>query len=422
MTGPEPMARSPEVFAYTGPHGLAFRPFGRIMRQSCPVCGSRDIGNVFKLPMSRIDPPITVFGGYFNEIPTLNSPFEIFAWDLCRRCNSIFLNPAAPRERINANYRASESYLKKMVDQATWSAHEERYEALMRFAPPAAGNLVDAACGGGHTLFLAQRDRARHWNRLVGLELSEAYVANLRQHGIEAYQFDLDRDDHRSRLGAGSIDLVSFQEAFEHVERPLAVMAKLLDLLREGGRLYFSAQRYGQGCNLPILAGEPIYIGPRLIDLLPEMLPCTVVDVEKYGPRYLIAIERTAQPVGEAQLAIGIEAVPAATALPEQRTSRMPIPLKPPFERELGFCFTKELSECADPLRELADCPEAPRRSRLVLLENGAPIGEAHAVHDDIRQRGSGRFSHWEDTLYFSTSDNSDPNRNAREYALAQVA
>ena len=288
------MVRTLDDFSYTGPHGLSLSAFGSVLRESCPVCGSADVGNVFRLPMRRIDPPLTVFGGYYNEIPVLRTPFKIYAWDLCRHCNSIYLNPCPPRERIIANYRASVSYLKQMEDSRTWQGHEERYDALLRFAPDNAKVLVDAACGGGHTLFLGQRDRRRTWDKLVGLELSQAYVENLRSNGIEAYQFDLDEDDHRSVLPPGSADLISFQEAFEHVQRPVAVLAKLLDLLRIGGRLYFSAQRYGDDVNLAILAGEPIYVGPRFIDLLPQLLPCIVIDVEKYGPRYLIAIERTA--------------------------------------------------------------------------------------------------------------------------------
>jgi hypothetical protein len=54
------------------------------------------------------------------------------------------------------------------------------------------------------------------------------------------------------------------------------------------------------------------------------------------------------------------------------------------------------------------------------VLENGSPIGKPHALHDDIRTVGGGLYSHWKDTLYFSTSDNSDPNSNGRSYSLAR--
>lgn len=65
------------------------------------------------------------------------------------------------------------------------------------------------------------------------------------------------------------------------------------------------------------------------------------------------------------------------------------------------------------------DVPEAPERSQLLLLENGRPLGPGHAVHNTIRVEGSGTYSFWRGGLYFSTSDNSDPNRNGRAYSVA---
>jgi hypothetical protein len=52
------------------------------------------------------------------------------------------------------------------------------------------------------------------------------------------------------------------------------------------------------------------------------------------------------------------------------------------------------------------------------LTENGRPLGPGGALHEDIRQMGQGRYSHWGEALYFSTSDNSDPNTNGRKYIL----
>jgi pectate lyase len=43
-------------------------------------------------------------------------------------------------------------------------------------------------------------------------------------------------------------------------------------------------------------------------------------------------------------------------------------------------------------------------------------MGPAHSFHQEIRESGRGRFSHWGTDLLFSTSDNSDPNTNGRSY------
>jgi hypothetical protein len=62
------------------------------------------------------------------------------------------------------------------------------------------------------------------------------------------------------------------------------------------------------------------------------------------------------------------------------------------------------------------DTSKALNASTLRIYENGVPLGPAHSADADIRELGKGRYSHWEDTLYFSSSDNSDPRTNQRRY------
>jgi hypothetical protein len=60
---------------------------------------------------------------------------------------------------------------------------------------------------------------------------------------------------------------------------------------------------------------------------------------------------------------------------------------------------------------------------RLVLLENEIPLGPGNSLHEFIRTRGSGAYSHWGDALYFSSLDGSDPRKNGRVYTYrAQAA
>jgi len=75
---------------------------------------------------------------------------------------------------------------------------------------------------------------------------------------------------------------------------------------------------------------------------------------------------------------------------------------------ESGHCYT-----CRVPKGLLSDAEAV---SRLVLLEDGAPLGPAHSSHNDIRTHGGGRYSHWTGWLYFSTPDNTDPRTNGRVY------
>jgi hypothetical protein len=93
--------------------------------------------------------------------------------------------------------------------------------------------------------------------------------------------------------------------------------------------------------------------------------------------------------------------------------------LRRPFGGELSD-FRSEDNNCW-----LASVPEwllsdREAASRLRLYEDGRPLGPAHSAHSDIRSLGQGRFSHWGPTVYFSTSDNSDPRTNGRRYSVSE--
>lgn len=79
---------------------------------------------------------------------------------------------------------------------------------------------------------------------------------------------------------------------------------------------------------------------------------------------------------------------------------------------EKGFCYV-----AAIPIGSVSD---SEGRSRVTLCEDGAPLGPAHCPHTEIREKGGGRYSHWGQAIYFSTSDNSDPTTNGRSYTFAE--
>lgn len=101
-----------------------------------------------------------------------------------------------------------------------------------------------------------------------------------------------------------------------------------------------------------------------------------------------------------------------------------------PFRQETGHAWI-----CEVVLPALPDAAGHGSRSpvRLVEVDGGVAreLGPAHAPHAEIRAAGGGRFSHWssveidpspasgewEATLYFSSSDNSDPCANGRHYS-----
>ena len=91
--------------------------------------------------------------------------------------------------------------------------------------------------------------------------------------------------------------------------------------------------------------------------------------------------------------------------------------LERPFAHRAANAYVAHLPALLDQ----SDNAEAPTRSTLVLCENGRPLGPAHSLHDDVEKSGNGKFSHWREGVIFSSSDNTDPNGNGRDYAVVQV-
>jgi MoaA/NifB/PqqE/SkfB family radical SAM enzyme len=83
------------------------------------------------------------------------------------------------------------------------------------------------------------------------------------------------------------------------------------------------------------------------------------------------------------------------------------------MEPEKGHCWVARL-----PALGPSDNLSHPSRSYVRLVEDLKPLGPGHSLHDDIRQYGDGRFSHWDGALYFSTSDHADPRSSPHQYHL----
>jgi hypothetical protein len=86
---------------------------------------------------------------------------------------------------------------------------------------------------------------------------------------------------------------------------------------------------------------------------------------------------------------------------------------------ESGFAYGIDISAFKEgPLLGRGDSNSARTVSTTVLREDANRLGPAHSLHQEIRDLGGGRFSHWGEGLVFSTSDNSDPRTNNRKYVV----
>lgn len=63
-----------------------------------------------------------------------------------------------------------------------------------------------------------------------------------------------------------------------------------------------------------------------------------------------------------------------------------------------------------------SDTDDNHENSTLILYEDDKPLGPPHTLHNDIREKGEGRYSHYHAWIFFSSSDNSDPRTNGKVY------
>jgi hypothetical protein len=97
------------------------------------------------------------------------------------------------------------------------------------------------------------------------------------------------------------------------------------------------------------------------------------------------------------------------------KSQKNDIVLTGPFEPDGAFGY---IAPEIPGTRSRSDDMHNSRRSTAVVCEDKKIIGTAHSLHADIRTKGRGRYSHWRGSLYFSTSDNTNPNTNGRRYKI----
>ena len=73
------------------------------------------------------------------------------------------------------------------------------------------------------------------------------------------------------------------------------------------------------------------------------------------------------------------------------------LPLSGCFYRPIGFCWQVRLDRLVggEKLAAIGDSRDFPLRSPVGVLENGMPLGPAHAPHEMIRTSGGSASSHW---------------------------
>jgi len=123
----------------------------------------------------------------------------------------------------------------------------------------------------------------------------------------------------------------------------------------------------------------------------------------------LIDEEITEQP---AQLDAQQQAQQQAQQAQQQLTPSQPGQPIVEIMQEKGNCYLIYVPQFG----EKSDVDENPNRSTFKLFEDNKPLGPSHSKHKDIREKGKGKYSHYQAWIFFSTSDNTDPRTNGRVY------
>jgi hypothetical protein len=87
-----------------------------------------------------------------------------------------------------------------------------------------------------------------------------------------------------------------------------------------------------------------------------------------------------------------------------------------------GHAYVWHISKPSPIWRLITDTVRAPRASTLRLYEDGYPLRRPHTFLADIASKLGGVYSHWNDTLVFTSRDNSDPRVNGHKYYAVATA
>ncbi|MDE1466891.1 class I SAM-dependent methyltransferase [Aurantiacibacter sp. D1-12] len=134
-------------------------------------------------------------------------------------------------EYASGSYRDSDFYTGR-VDFERVSDCQRRVSSYQQFYVGKA--IADFGCGAGDFL-RAVRDNCAS---VVGIELQEDYVANMRENGIDCVR-DLDDIDDNS------LDVIFSFHAIEHLPDPVAIITALKQKLRPGGRMILEVPHAG---------------------------------------------------------------------------------------------------------------------------------------------------------------------------------
>ena len=161
---------------------------------------------------------------------------DVFNAVTCRRDGLVYLSPRPALSELPRiyphDYHAFDFSSSRFSIIYRVRSRLEGYRALRwaRHVPPE-GRILDVGCGDGFHLDLLRTYGDRSW-KLEGVDPDPRAVGAARAKGLEVHEGFVQDIDATS-----SFDLAILNHTIEHVDDPAAVLSRVRELLRPGGRV-----------------------------------------------------------------------------------------------------------------------------------------------------------------------------------------
>jgi len=250
------------------------RTYGDTKRDACPICKSKELSNIWKIPLTTLTERIKVNDASLNKIPLLNSDI-VYSFSQCTECKSVLLDPYASSYWDD---RSDTHHADKARKRELWGSYTERVINCVKYLTKKE-TIADVACGGGQCLTVAKEANLGFKN-YIGIDIRSDSANYVNSIGFTGITGDVCKSlDFKA-------DFIIFAEAFEHVQDQNIAIANVSKALNKGGILYLTAQALE--ANLPIRPEESVYVNKEALTALLNSFDIEIIEAKLLSGRWKV--------------------------------------------------------------------------------------------------------------------------------------